>query len=143
MPRPLGSKNKNGRTKLISYVCKICYKIFSDFKIYKREFCSNICRRKGVGERISKALMGHEVSKETREKISKTKDKGSTNYWALHSWIESKKGKPQKCEHCETTEAKKFEWANKSHEYKRDLSDWLRLCTKCHRKYDSVFAHNL
>lgn len=37
------------------------------------------------------------------------------------------------CLQCNTG---KFEWANKSGDYKRDLSDWLRLCISCHRKYD-------
>lgn len=55
---------------------------------------------------------------------------------ALHEWVKKNLGRPMKCEHCNTTTAKKFEWANKSQEYKRELSDWLRLCTKCHAKYD-------
>jgi hypothetical protein len=55
---------------------------------------------------------------------------------ALHDWVKSRLGKPNRCEHCGTTKAKKFEWANKSHEYKRELNDWIRLCTKCHRIYD-------
>jgi hypothetical protein len=55
---------------------------------------------------------------------------------ALHQWVESRLGKPQKCDHCEKLDAKKYEWANKSRLYKRDLSDWLRLCTSCHHKYD-------
>lgn len=54
----------------------------------------------------------------------------------LHFWVERQLGKPKKCIHCGTTKAKKFEWANKSQKYKRDVSDWLRLCTKCHSKYD-------
>ena len=55
---------------------------------------------------------------------------------ALHDWVRSRRGTPSKCEHCGTTTAKRFEWANKSHEYKRDLSDWIRLCKKCHVKFD-------
>ena len=55
---------------------------------------------------------------------------------SLHDWVRSRLGTPSKCEHCGKTEAKKFEWANKSHEYKRDLTDWVRLCVPCHRKYD-------
>ena len=31
---------------------------------------------------------------------------------------------------------KKINWANKSHEYKGKINDWLRLCTFCHKKYD-------
>lgn len=57
---------------------------------------------------------------------------------ALHSWVKRKLGSPAKCEFCNTTESKRFEWANKSGNYKRDLSDWLRLCKKCHIKYDDV-----
>jgi len=53
-----------------------------------------------------------------------------------HAWVKSRLGKPNKCEHCGTTSAKKFEWANKSGQYKRDLTDWLRLCTRCHVFYD-------
>jgi len=31
---------------------------------------------------------------------------------------------------------KKIHWANKSGEYLRDKDDWIRLCCKCHKKYD-------
>lgn len=55
---------------------------------------------------------------------------------ALHDWVKSRLGSPSKCEHCSSTTAKRFEWANKSHKYKRELTDWLRLCTKCHYDYD-------
>jgi len=55
---------------------------------------------------------------------------------ALHDWVNKHLGRPRLCEHCGTTEAKQFDWANKSQKYKRDLSDWLRLCRSCHSKYD-------
>jgi hypothetical protein len=55
---------------------------------------------------------------------------------ALHNWVEKQLGKPKKCEHCQSTTKSKYEWANKSQKYKRDLDDWIRLCTKCHAKYD-------
>lgn len=60
----------------------------------------------------------------------------NVGYRALHLWVEKKLGRPNRCEHCGSIEAKRFEWANKSHKYKRDINDWLRLCTKCHREYD-------
>lgn len=59
-------------------------------------------------------------------------------YWALHDWIEKQKGKPSCCEMCGITKAKKFEWANKSHQYRRDTEDWFRLCVRCHHKYDDI-----
>lgn len=50
----------------------------------------------------------------------------------LRRWI----GKPNYCEKCKTTEAKRFVWANKSQKNLPDFSDWMRLCDKCHKKYD-------
>lgn len=55
---------------------------------------------------------------------------------AVHSWIDRWKGKPNKCENCGTEKAKKFEWANIDHKYRRVLDDYVRMCTSCHRKYD-------
>jgi len=58
------------------------------------------------------------------------------SYTAKHIWIRLHGGTPSKCEHCGKTEAKKFEWANISKQYLRQLDDWVRLCVPCHRKYD-------
>lgn len=58
------------------------------------------------------------------------------SYFTLHQWVNREKGRPALCEHCGTTTAKKFEWASKSRKYVRDIGDWIRLCTSCHRKYD-------
>lgn len=62
----------------------------------------------------------------------------SVGYFALHSWVIRRLGSPQECSKCHTTTSKKFEWANISREYKRDLTDWKRLCKECHLKYDEV-----
>lgn len=57
-------------------------------------------------------------------------------YSGLHKWVQNQLGKAKRCEF--NLEHKgKFEWANKSHKYKRILSDWLQLCNLCHQKYDS------
>ena len=60
----------------------------------------------------------------------------SVSYRGLHKWIELRLGKPRLCQLCKTTTAKNYQWANISHLYKRDLTDWLRLCIPCHVKYD-------
>lgn len=60
----------------------------------------------------------------------------NAGYTSLHMWIKSILGKPNYCEFCKSTEKKRYEWANKSGKYNRDLSDWLRLCKSCHVKYD-------
>jgi len=56
----------------------------------------------------------------------------------LHCWVKRYLGKPTTCEHCGKTGliGNSIHWANKDHLYKRNLIDWLRLCAKCHRKYD-------
>ena len=59
-------------------------------------------------------------------------------YYALHSWIRRKLGKPNTCAKCGKTglTGKHIHWSNKSGKYTRDLSDWIRLCTPCHKKSD-------
>lgn len=59
----------------------------------------------------------------------------SYGYRAAHKWVERRLGKPEGCSHCGTKEPRKYQWANLSGEYKKDLSDWIRLCIPCHTKY--------
>lgn len=67
------------------------------------------------------------------DKNNRWKD-DDVGYYGLHTWVQRKKGKAKICEKCGSKE--NVQWANKSHEYKRDIDDWLELCFKCHRKYD-------
>lgn len=60
----------------------------------------------------------------------------NADYHTKHKWVNRKLGRPQKCELCETINAKRYEWANISKEYKRDLADYIRLCVPCHKAYD-------
>ena len=64
----------------------------------------------------------------------------NVGYYALHRWVERNLGKPDICEHCGESglSGKQIHWANKSHKYKRDLNDWIRLCVKCHGIYDGT-----
>ena len=59
-------------------------------------------------------------------------------YCSIHSWIIRKLGSPKKCSLCGfiSENNRQFHWANIDHKYKRDLKDWIRLCVKCHKKYD-------
>lgn len=93
-------------------------------------------------------------SEETKRKMSlahkgkpREKRRGEKNpnwkgnkvtYKSLHDWVRYYRGTPKKCEHCgnENLRHRQYNWANKSHKYKRELSDWIRLCCKCHWKYD-------
>lgn len=69
-------------------------------------------------------------------------------YGALHTWVHRKLGKAKSCnrvgcKYPRTNAAKQllrkpktFQWANISHRYKRELSDWIQLCASCHARYD-------
>ena len=61
------------------------------------------------------------------------------SYRALHTWVERTLNKPSKCEFCGKDELyrHKIHWANKSGNYLRDITDWFRLCAKCHGEYDA------
>lgn len=62
----------------------------------------------------------------------------NAGYHALHKWIQSRLGKPNKCDDCGITSGKRFEWANISGKYLRDVNDWKRLCSVCHHKMDKI-----
>ena len=58
-------------------------------------------------------------------------------YFALHTWVRRTLGIPTICIHCSiTANERKIHWANKSREYRRDINDWIALCSKCHGRFD-------
>lgn len=62
-------------------------------------------------------------------------------YRALHEWIESIRGKPDRCDECGATEKPKkykrfFCWVNLNHKYNRNVEEWAKMCVVCHGKYD-------
>lgn len=75
-------------------------------------------------------------------KLGKSGDQ--TNHWkgddvgyhGVHIWVRKHLGKPSHCACCGTTRKTRYHWANISRSYKRDFSDWIRLCPSCHRLYD-------
>ena len=60
----------------------------------------------------------------------------NAGYVSIHKWVRKHLGTPALCSNCKTTISKKFEWHNISGLNLRILSDWLRLCRKCHYKTD-------
>lgn len=59
---------------------------------------------------------------------------GANNeYRKLHYWVERQLGKPMVCSYCNDDTRKRYHWANISQEYKKDVSDWVRLCVSCHK----------
>ena len=60
----------------------------------------------------------------------------AVGYKGLHLRIAKQLGTPNLCDHCSTTTAKAYDWANKSGKYLTDIADWIRLCRSCHMVYD-------
>lgn len=59
-------------------------------------------------------------------------------YKAAHQRVYRARGRPKKCEHCQTTDdSKNYEWANVSGKH-HDVNDYIRLCRSCHCKYDGL-----
>lgn len=69
--------------------------------------------------------------------MSDLQDSDIVNWYShIHKWMRKTYGKASKCEHCDSTTAKRFEWSNISGNYLKDRTDWQELCPSCHRKYD-------
>lgn len=85
---------------------------------------------------------GKKMSEEHRKNLSINSGqwKGDeVGYFGLHAWVVKKLGKPRYCGYCQNDKKvgeKQYHWANISHAYRRDLSDWIRLCSSCHKLYD-------
>lgn len=101
-------------------------------------------------EKIALAMLGKTHTNETKKRISNqlSGEKsyqwkgGLAGYSAKHKRIIKHFGRPSKCEFCGSSAAKQFDWANVSGDYKDDISDWKRLCKKCHNGWDASRRHN-
>lgn len=113
----------------------------------KAKFCSMKCLGVANGRRVvgNKFSLGKKHTPEwkslMKEVMSGSKNhkwKGNeVGYRSLHTWIERMLGKPNQCSCCgKVGYGRQIHWSNVSGEYKRDISDWQRLCAKCHREFD-------
>jgi hypothetical protein len=117
--------NKIGNVKVICWTCK------KHFLALPSEI------RRGGGKTCSRACYFERIRKIIKKDNESPNWKGSNvGKSALHQWVQKHKGNPKQCEHCKTTKAKQYDWANISQEYRRDLDDFIRLCRSCHAKYD-------
>ena len=122
---------------LVSLYCNYCKKLFQP-RVCIQKFCSKKCSDNAkIG--ITTWSKGKKAPWATGEKNFNWKG-DDVGYSGLHYWVVSRLGKPTTCWHCgkSNLHGNSIQWANKSHTYKRDVNDWLRLCVKCHRKYDSL-----
>lgn len=99
---------------------------------WKRKISEGVKRQHAEGRGRSPGF-----TDEQRKKAYQTNWRGDNiSNTGLHQWVAYWKGRPKWCESCGTTTARKYEWANIDHKHRRVLSDYIRMCTSCHRKYD-------
>ncbi len=136
----------------VQEICNTCKCEFIPSRCSKGLFCSQECywnSKKRKSEYICKDC-GVQTSpvksvqlckacevKRRRGKAHHAWTGSLVGYSALHSWIRRELGTPNECECCGVNgDGHDMHWANISGEYKRELSDWMRLCPQCHKDYD-------
>lgn len=145
----------------VQQICNTCEKTFTPLDSSKGLFCTKECywnskKRKTdyvcnqCGNQTS-PVKGVELCQPCEVKRRKGEKhpmwKGAlVSYRSLHKWVERELGKPTSCESCSKFgEGHNMHWANISGEYKREVSDWMRLCPQCHKDFDlqkSTFNKN-
>lgn len=109
------------------------------------ELKRRIALEKGYG----KWLIGRKLSEETKQKMREAHEGEKSYLWrgddvgylGIHAWVKKVLGQPDTCAHCGKSGLKGYHihWANVSGEYKRDKTDWIRLCVSCHWKFDKTY----
>ena len=142
---------KRGRKKPVKYcsnACKFASKKKETFKTRclecgeeyavepyrarKTKYCSRVCHNTAISR----------SSKPTHQSERHEKWKGeNVTYKTLHRWLKRRFPKPNSCDFC--GQVVPVDWANKSGAYKRDITDWLGLCRKCHLYFDFVLNKGL
>lgn len=126
--------------------CLVCKKPFYApgwlLKKSGGKYCSHKCYSKSkIGnEPWNKGSKGLTKRNSGSFYSSESKWKGTLKeYKILHYWVGKYLGKPKGCSMCKTViNTRGIHWANISGEYKKELSDWIRLCAKCHYEFDNV-----
>lgn len=133
---------KNNSKIVYCLNCNKQYKVpLSRYNNGRGRYCSRLCQsidKKGVRYSIDTEFKKGQIAwnKGLQDENSHLWKSDKVGNRPLHKWVEKHLGKPSICEHCGSTNAKRYEWSNISRTYKRELSDWQRLCSKCHQDYD-------
>ncbi len=123
----------------------------------QRKFCSRTCAGLSVGHASlgipswNKGLIGynagekhHWYGRDCTEENNPAWKGQTVGYRGLHIWVQKILGKPARCSNCGCIGyGHQMHWANKSGEYKREKSDWLRLCVQCHKAFDKINLINV
>lgn len=121
---------KDSATGIHECTCKICGK---KFFTSLGELTSRGGKR-GTGRKTCSRKCWYIWNKESNVYNWMGEEAG---YAAKHKWINRVSGDLRYCEICKRTDKKRYEWSNISGKYIRNVSDWRRLCTKCHKIFDN------
>jgi len=130
-------RRQNGIINKIKYICKYCDLTFYDWFSNQRKYCSRSCSAKTsykdkLGKINYNSLKGDKNHAWKGDRIS---------YSGIHEWLRTHFTKPDKCAYCGGN-AGRIEWANISKKYKRNIKDFIALCSSCHKKYDGLVVNN-
>ena len=123
--------NKNGEERQCLICGKSFYNPLSRLLNERGKYCSKKC--------YYLDRKGRRISIKTEFKKNNLPHKEKCNgYKKTHMWIYRHLGKPSKCEICgkDKLSGHSIHWANKFHTYKKIISDWMRICSKCHYEFD-------
>ncbi len=110
------------RSPKIKIKCQYCNNDFMEYK-NRKVYCNQKCR-----DSHYKIRRRGELSHKWKGDLA--------GYSAVHKQLTVRFGKQKYCDVC--WDSPRFiDWANLSTKYKRDRSDWLRLCRKCHKWLDT------
>lgn len=119
---------KDAKKRTVARECLICGKRFLTWPTEIKRGGGKTCSRECFYRRLPGVLASKFDEEFTNKKMS---------YAGVHLWISRRLGQPNYCEHCKSQDpARTYDWSNRSGEYKRELTDWLRLCRACHIQYD-------
>lgn len=59
----------------------------------------------------------------------------NSQYQSAHFWIKTRKVRPKECTNCGRSNCV-IHWANVSGLYKKELDDFIALCSSCHKRFD-------
>jgi len=143
--RKIGIANTKPRVERICGSCGVKFGVWpSVAKAGRGLYCSRACGFEAQKGKPSwnKGLKGYKTGPRPdvvmpTGKLNKMWKGEKVQYRALHSWVERRLGKPDTCTNCRKVACGHgMHWANRSGDYKRVITDWVRLCVKCHKAYD-------
>ena|SRR3990167_960631 len=128
-------------------ICEVCKNPFKTIQAKIKQGNGKFCSRKCYGiykkgkpswnSGIKTGIIPKTVFKKGENiGIKNIKWKGEkAGYLAIHTWVKRHIKFFDKCSVC-GKKSKKIELANIDHKYKRDIKDFIHMCTSCHRKHD-------